>query len=49
MGCGVWALQCLTANILLMQCTSRGRELLVRGVVLLPDVSCFTHIHYRHG
>ena len=33
---GVWALQCLAVYMLLMQIISRGWELLVRGVVLLP-------------
>ena len=33
---GVWTLQCLAVHMLMVQVISRGRKLLVRGVVLLP-------------
>ena len=40
---GVWTLQCLAVHMLLMQFISRSRELLVRGIVLLPCVLLHSH------
>ena len=40
---GVWTLQCLAVYMLLMQVISHSRQLLVRGVVLLPCVLLHSH------
>ena len=40
---GVWTLQCLAVHMLMVQVISRGRKLLVRGVVLLPCALLHSH------